>query len=475
MVSIVTAQVDGSAMTDSHERRVFANNNPARPAGPVPLPANVLGRLSARGQAGIGTDAVVAGFIITGSGSKTVLARALGPSLGLPGVVVDPTLTLLNSNGDSITNDNWMETQAAEISATGYAPPNNLESAILTTLPPGFYTLVVTGRSGTTGIATAEVIDVSGSASSQLVNMSSRARVGTAVNIMVAGFTIDGPSAQKVVIRGIGPSLSFSSPLQDPTLLLRDSGGNPIVFNNNWKDTQQAEIQATGIPPPDDRESAMVATLAPGSYTAEMAGACGGTGAGIVEVYHLSLGGAVSIPASSAFPICVTPMRVVSRKSHTGVGLFDVNLPLTTPFGVECRGASGAPSDFQLVFTFPSAVTFDNASVSSGTGSVVNSSGNGTAIVTVNLTAVVNVQTITVTLTSVNDGTRINDVTVQMGVLGGDTNGDGSVSASDVGQTKSRAGQIVNATNFRSDVNTNGAINASDIGLAKSMSGTQLP
>jgi hypothetical protein len=128
-----------------------------------------------------------------------------------------------------------------------------------------------------------------------------------------------------------------------------------------------------------------------------------------------------------------------------------------------------------VVFAFPGSVTFTNATVAAGAGSVSSSSGSGTSTVTVNLTGITNAQRITVTLSSVNNGTSTGDVSVPMGVLVGDTNGDGTVNSADIGQTKSQSGNAVGATNFRQDVTVDGNINASDIGLVKSKSGTALP
>ena len=147
---------------------------------------------------------------------------------------------------------------------------------------------------------------------------------------------------------------------------------------------------------------------------------------------------------------------VVSRKTHGGAGDFSIDLPLTCPTGVECR--SGGPS--QIVFTFTTPVTFTSASVTAGTGSVSTTSGSGTPIVTVNLTGVTNAQWITLTLFGVNNGTTTADVAVPMGVLLGDTNGDGSVGTVDRTQTMSRSGLYADATTFRSDVNADGIIDS---------------
>jgi hypothetical protein len=152
----------------------------------------------------------------------------------------------------------------------------------------------------------------------------------------------------------------------------------------------------------------------------------------------------------------------------------DISLPLTGSPGVECRSGGGS-NDYQVVFTFPSAVTFTNAAVTAGAGSVSGTSGSGTTTVTVNLTGVTNAQRITVTLFGVNDGMSTGDVGLQIGVLIGDANGNGTVNASDVSQTKSQLGQAVTNSNFRTDINASGTINASDVAIVKSQIGTSIP
>ena len=163
--------------------------------------------------------------------------------------------------------------------------------------------------------------------------------------------------------------------------------------------------------------------------------------------------------------------QVVSRKVHGSAGTFDIDLAL----GDECR-SGGATDDYQLVFAFPRSVTFNSASVTAGTGTVSGTSGNGTANITVNLTGVTNAQTITLTLSGVNDGTGTGgDISVQMGVLVGDVNGNAVVNASDVSLTKSQVGVPVSSSNFREDVNANGTISATDVALVKAKVGAALP
>lgn len=167
------------------------------------------------------------------------------------------------------------------------------------------------------------------------------------------------------------------------------------------------------------------------------------------------------------------PTRVVSRKVHGNSGTFDIDLPLYGTPGIESR-SGGANSDYQLVFTFDNPVTFDSAVISDGTGSVSGTSGNGTSTVTVNLSGLANAQTIRVALLTTSDGANVSNFVVPMGILVGDTSGNGVVNASDLAKTKGQVGVPLNDHNFREDVTANGIINASDVALVKSASGTAL-
>ncbi len=179
--------------------------------------------------------------------------------------------------------------------------------------------------------------------------------------------------------------------------------------------------------------------------------------------------------ADARLPIDQTNFfQAVSRKTHGTAGAFDVDLPLSGNPGIECR-TGGASGDYQVVVTFPKAVTFNSAAVTSGTGSVTSTSGSGTPAVTLNLTGITNAQTIAVTLAGVNDGTNTLDVSVPMSVLVGDTTADTFVNSGDIAQTKSQSGTSVTGSNFREDVNADGNLNSGDIGLVKSKSGTALP
>jgi hypothetical protein len=162
----------------------------------------------------------------------------------------------------------------------------------------------------------------------------------------------------------------------------------------------------------------------------------------------------------------------VSRENHGACGTFDIPLPQTFPFGTECR--SGGPNgEYQIVVSFPSAVTYSGAVVKCGIGTVVSTSGTNPVII--NLTGVTDAQVIKVTLIGADDGAEhCGDVKVKMGVLIGDTNGNGCVNATDVSQTKFQSGQPVTSSNFREDVNANCAITSTDVSLVKSKSGVCL-
>ena len=163
-----------------------------------------------------------------------------------------------------------------------------------------------------------------------------------------------------------------------------------------------------------------------------------------------------------------------SRKVHGGAGTFDIPLPLSGNVGVECR-SGGATNAYQMIIDFPTSVTVQSASVTSGTGTVTSFSGSGTSQITVNLTGVTDAQRITMTLHNVNECTTTGDVPVSMGVLVGDVNGNGLVNSSDVSLTKSKVGQAVDSTNFREDATANGTISSTDVALVKSDVGHALP
>jgi hypothetical protein len=260
-------------------------------AAPAPTPAQ-LANISTRGVIQSGDNVMIGGFIVTGSASKKVIVRGIGPSLPVNGALADPMLELHGANGTIATNDNWQESQQSDIAATGVAPTNELEPALIATLPGNNagYTAILSGKNGAGGIGLVEVYDLSAAPGSTLANISTRGFVDTGDNVMIGGFiTTPSSGAAKILVRGIGPSLTaagVSGALADPVLELHDANGGTIASNDNWRDTQQSEIQSTGIPPSNDAESALVQTLWAGNYTAILRGK-NGTGVGLVEIYRL--------------------------------------------------------------------------------------------------------------------------------------------------------------------------------------------
>ena len=260
-------------------------------------PAQPL-NLSTRLRVQAGDNVGIGGFIITGTAPKRVILRAIGPSLvpfGVPDALADPEMELHGPKGfTTITNDNWRDTQEAEIQATGLAPTNDLESAIVATLDPGAYTGIVRGKNNTEGVALIEVYDLNQAVPTKLGNISTRAFVSTGADIVIAGFILGGgANDDNLILRGIGPSLTqFGVPdaLPDPTLELRDNNGALLIANDDWQDDpeQAALISAAGLAPTNQLESGIAATLAPGQYTVLLAGLDGDIGVGLVEVYDLA-------------------------------------------------------------------------------------------------------------------------------------------------------------------------------------------
>jgi hypothetical protein len=275
-------------------------------------PISTLKNISTRAFVETGDNVVIGGFIVQGAGPKRVAIRAIGPELtqhGVPNVLANPTLELYNSTGALIaSNNNWVATiiggiitsnQVAAIRASGYAPSDPRESAMIVNLPPGNYTAIVRGVANTTGVALVEVYDLSPAHRSILANISTRSFVQTGDNVMIGGVIVQGTLPTRVIVRAIGPELTqygVPNPLADPTVELHDSTGALIASNDNWQHTiiggiitsdQVAAIRASGHAPTDPRESAIIANLPPGNYTAIVRGVNATTGVGLVEVYDL--------------------------------------------------------------------------------------------------------------------------------------------------------------------------------------------
>jgi N-acetylneuraminic acid mutarotase len=278
----------------------------------APFLGSQLGNISTRAFVQTGDNVVIGGFMVQGAQTKRVIIRAIGPELiqyGVSNPLFNPTLELHDRTGALIgSNDNWTRTiiggiitsnQVADIRNSGHAPGDGRESAIIADLAPGNYTAIVRGVNNMTGVGLVEVYDLSGDASSILGNISTRAFVQTGDNVMIGGFIVQGTQPKRLIIRAIGPELTqYGVPnvLGNPTLELHDSSGALIASNDNWMSTiiggiitsnQVADIRNSGYAPEDGKESAIIADLPAGNYTAIVRGVNNMTGVALVEVYDL--------------------------------------------------------------------------------------------------------------------------------------------------------------------------------------------
>jgi hypothetical protein len=254
-----------------------------------------LANISARVTVGTEDRVCIGGFIIQGQ-SKRVGIRGLGPSVQIngvpvPGTIADPLLELHNATGAVIfSNDNWGASQATEIQNSGLAPGSDTEAALIATLPAGSYTAVLRDLNGSTGIGLIEVYDLDPLGNSKLLNLSARAYVGANDDVLIGGLIVQGIS-RRLLLRALGPELAaydVSGALGDPALELHDFNGATLATNDNWGDApNSSDISATGLAPLDDRESAILATLGPGTYTAIVRGLTG-TGVGLLETYLIN-------------------------------------------------------------------------------------------------------------------------------------------------------------------------------------------
>jgi len=260
-----------------------------------------LSSLSARGLAGTGDQTLIAGFATSEGGSKQLLLRGIGPGLtpfGVSGVLADPALTLFNAAGTVLQqNNDWGGTTAL---TTAFAQvwafplsPNSKDAALLATLPGGVYTAHLTAQSGT-GVALLEAYDVDpGTPTTRLASLSARDQVGTGDNILIAGFAVTGNISRTVLIRGIGPTLArygVSGVLANPQLQVFQ-GNTLLAQNDDWGgDTTlaavAAQVNAFALDA-NSKDAAMLLTLPPGAYTAQVSGVGNTTGVALVEIYEV--------------------------------------------------------------------------------------------------------------------------------------------------------------------------------------------
>jgi phospholipase/lecithinase/hemolysin len=258
------------------------------------IPTAPASNLSTRANVQMGENVTIGGFIITGTEPKRVVLRGIGPSLiekGVTGALANPTIELFDQTKASIaSNDDWQETQQAEIFATGLAPTNQLEAAIVQTLAPGNYTVLLNGKDGGTGVGLVEIYDAASGTNSTLANASTRGAVGVDGDVMIGGVIIGDGSDAITVLRVLGPSLTnggVTNPLLDPMLELYDANGAQIETNDDWRSGRPSAVKATLLAPSDDRESVIVASLASGNYTALVRGKNGSTGVALIEMFRI--------------------------------------------------------------------------------------------------------------------------------------------------------------------------------------------
>ena len=249
--------------------------------------------ISTRARVETGDHVLIGGFVIRGDAPKRVIARGLGPSLGASGVsntLQDPVLRVFSGPTVIAANDNWADSDAAAISATGLQPPDGREAAVIATLNPGAYTVILSGAQNGQGVALVEVYDLESSAPTTLVNISTRGVVQGGDNVMIGGLVVAGSSPGEFVVRAIGPSLAaqgIPDPLPNPVLQLHDINGNMIAFNDDWRQSQPAELEFLGLAPGNDLDASIVTTLPPGNYTAIVRSISPAvTGVALVEIYR---------------------------------------------------------------------------------------------------------------------------------------------------------------------------------------------
>jgi uncharacterized delta-60 repeat protein len=261
----------------------------------VSAPAKAL-NISTRLRAETGDNVMIAGFIITGDASKSVVLRGMGPVLGSFGIndfLADPVVDLRGPGGPIVINNNWKDTQRAQIEGTVFQPGDDRESVIMATLPPASYTAILTGNNNTTGVGLIEVYDNNSAADSQLANISTRGLVQGSNSVMIGGFILGGNSgSSRIAVRGIGPSLAqvgLSNVLTNPTLELHDGNGATLIANDDWEtDSASAgQLSANGLAPSSPKEAGIFASLPAGVFTAILAGKDGGSGIGLIEIFNL--------------------------------------------------------------------------------------------------------------------------------------------------------------------------------------------
>lgn len=268
-----------------------------------------LVNISTRARCGIGNRVTAGGFVV--SGTKQVLIRAVGPTLGSQGIgtnelLADPMIEFYKYGvAESIgTNDNWGDaTNAADmpplaktLGAGALLPDDTRSSAVLRTLSSGVYTFLVKGRADTSGVVLLEVYDAGGEG--KFVNISARADGGAGNNVAIGGFVITGGGPKRVLIRAVGPTLTTqgigeAEVMRDPFIELHGKGNAVIATNDNWTHNANAadlvaaarRIGATALADTDLTSAALLVSLPPGAYSFLGRGQADGSGIVLIEIY----------------------------------------------------------------------------------------------------------------------------------------------------------------------------------------------
>jgi outer membrane protein assembly factor BamB len=299
------ASAVGPSLTDWGQFRRDPQRTGRQPLGAAGGTTGRLVNLSVRTAAGTGADTLIVGFVVSGLETRNLLVRGIGPALaafGVPDALADPAIALFRGAGEIAQNDNWgASANPAQMVATAAAvgafplPDGSADAALLGAFAGG-YTVHVRDVGGATGVALMEAYDAGGAGAARLANVSARSAVGTGSGVLIAGFVV-GESTRAVLVRAVGPTLAefgVAGALIQPRLQVFASAGRLIAENNGWATTgNSAAIGATALAvgafplTAGSRDAALLLTLAPGAYTAQMSGGDGTTGVGLIEVYEV--------------------------------------------------------------------------------------------------------------------------------------------------------------------------------------------
>jgi YVTN family beta-propeller protein len=305
------ANAEGRSVT------VIAGSSSGSTPTPTPTPTPTGGggasgsarliNISTRAGVGTGGNILIPGFVIGGTGTETLLIRADGPALtgfGVAGALAQPSLSVFNSAGTVVasntgwgTNTNPAQIASAATSVGAFAlASGSADCALIASLPSGAYTVQISGVGNTTGVALAEVYEVSASGT-RLVNISTRAEVGTGPNIIIPGFVIAGSGSDQLLARGDGPALTafgVGGALAQPSLSVFDSSGNVIASNTGWGTNSNAAQIASAAAQvgafalaSGSADSALIVNVSAGAYTMQISGVNNSTGVALAEVYEV--------------------------------------------------------------------------------------------------------------------------------------------------------------------------------------------